>query len=149
MKRELKKNILIICQARLSDTISNLKAVMDEAQKAANDYGCPKDRYDSFRTQLLRKRDLFALQLAKANEQMDILKRIDPEKACTQVEFGAIVFTNRQKLFVSIGLGKLNVDGEDYYAISPVVPVYKAMEGRRAGDEFVFNGNSTKIINIF
>ncbi len=48
MARELKEIILTTCKNQLSDKIVNLKDVMDEAQKAANDYGLPKDRYDSF-----------------------------------------------------------------------------------------------------
>ena len=36
--------------------VDNLKAAMDEAQQSANEYGPPKDRYDSFRMQQLRKK---------------------------------------------------------------------------------------------
>jgi len=149
MKKDLKEKILLTCRNQLLDTISNLKTVMDEAQQAANDYGLPKDRYDSFRTQLLRKRDMFAQQLAKANEQMDILNRIDHQKQCSKVEFGSIVFTDKQRLFISIGLGKLNIDNEEYFAISPSVPIFKAMMGKSKGEEFYFNSNKFIIQDIF
>jgi len=145
----LKEKVLIACKAMQLESIQNLKGVIDEAQKAANDYGLPKDRYDSFRTQLLRKRDMFTQQLAKANEQLDLLNRIDLKKECSQVEFGAIVITDKQKLFISIGLGKVEMDDQLFYAISPFVPIFKAMIGKRKGEEFQFNSNKFIIQDIF
>lgn len=145
----MKKKLLSACADLQLASINSLKSTVDESQKSANEYGAPKDRYDSFRTQLLRKRDMFAQQLAKANEQLDILMRIDPEKEYSIVEFGAVIITNKQNLFISIGLGKLQVDDGVFYAISPAVPIYKAMEGKKAGEEFAFNNITYKIEKIY
>lgn len=144
----LKKNVLNACIKRQQEIINNLKLVMEEAQNAANEYGLPRDRYDSFRSQLLRKRDMFAQQMAKATEQLDLLKRIPVDKPCNKVEFGAIVITYKQRLFVSTAVGKLQVGNEEYFAISPIVPIFKAMEGKRAGESFTLNGNTIKILEV-
>jgi len=146
---DIKTKLLEGCEKQLAETINNLKSEMEEGQKAANEYGLPKDRYDSFRTQLLRKRDMFAKQLAKANEQLDILIQIDTTKKYSKVEFGAVIVTNKQNLFISIGLGKIPVDNNDFYAISPAVPIYKVMEGKREGEEFAFNNVAFKIEKIY
>ncbi|MEZ5197693.1 MAG: hypothetical protein R2764_15280 [Bacteroidales bacterium] len=145
---DLKNKVLNACIKQQLETIENLKSVMEEAQRAANDYGLPKDRYDSFRSQLLRKRDMFAQQLARANEQLDLLRRIPIDKDFQKVEFGALVITNKQRLLISIGIGKLQVDGEDYFAISPGVPIYKAMEGKQEGEELALNNNVFEILKI-
>lgn len=145
----IKIKVLNKSKEQLSETIVNLKDVMDEAQNAANDYGLPKDRYDSFRTQLLRKRDMFAQQLVKANEQLDTLNKINPEKELDKVEFGSIVITNKQMMFVSIGLGKIEVDEQIYYAISPTVPIFNAMRDKKKGEEFVFNSSKFIIKDLF
>jgi hypothetical protein len=146
---EIKQKILEACLLLQHETIKNLKFEVEEGQKAANEYGLPKDRYDSFRTQLLRKRDMFAQQLAKANEQLELLMRINPDKNYAMVEFGAVIITNRQNLFISIGLGKIQVEGNVFYAISPAVPIYKAMEGKKVGEEFTFNNITYNIENIY
>ncbi len=78
--QDIKRRLLETCKDEQQKAIDNLKKVVDDAQKSANEYGAPKDRYDSYRTQLLRKRDRFAQQLQKANEQLDTLHMIDPEK---------------------------------------------------------------------
>ena len=145
---ELKIKLLSKCREQLKGMADDFQHEMDEAQQSANEYGAPKDRYDAYRTQLLRKRDMFAQQLAKLNTQIDVLDRIDLGKKCDVVEFGAFVVTDKQKLFISTGLGKIECDGEEFYAISPAVPIYKAMEGKKEGDEFTFNGRKSKILKI-
>lgn len=145
---ELKKKLLKRCIDEVDERAESLKTVMDEAQQSANDYGQPKDRYDSYRTQLLRKRDMFGQQLQKLLEQKNTLEKVDPDKSCDTVEFGALVITNTQKLFICIGLGKVDLAGEDYYVVSPVVPFYKAMEGKKASEEFEFRAKKFTIKEI-
>lgn len=131
------------------NTIDELKLVIDEAQKSANDYGAPKDRYDSYRNQLMRKRDMFAKQLKLAQDNLIALDKIPINKVFNNVEFGSIIITNRQKLFVSISLGKIELDGEEFYAISPHVPIFMAMKDKIKGDEINFNGNLIQILEVF
>lgn len=146
MERKLK--LQAKCRELILETIGNLKAEIDDCQNTANDYGLPKDRYDAFRAQLLRKRDMFAQQLMKNNERLSLLNRIDFSKKQTKVEIGALVITKKQKLFISIGLGKIILNGETVYAISPAVPIYKAIDGKKEGEEFEFNGQINTILEI-
>ena len=154
-KRELKTQILNICKQIQQETIDHLSLTVEDAQNSANEYGCPRDRYDAYRAQLLRQRDMFAQQLQKAREQLDVLNQISPENLLEKVEFGAVVQTDKNRIFVSIGLGKIKIPiknsttDEEYYAVSPVVPIYKAMEGKRAGEGFVFNGLNFTIREVF
>lgn len=145
---QLKKELLSEILREIDDRASSLRKVMDDAQQSANDYGQPKDRYDSYRTQLLRKRDMFGQQLQKILDQQKLLEKIDPEKVIDSVGFGALVVTNKQKIFVSVGLGKLKFKGEDYFVISAAVPFFKAMEGKKAGDKFNFRDQNFEILHI-
>jgi hypothetical protein len=145
---ELKISLLEACFKEIDERASSLRKVMDDAQNSANDYGQPKDRYDSYRTQLLRKRDMFGQQLGKILEQRTVLERIDPDRRCEIVEFGSLVETDKQKIFISVGLGKFVFNGQDYFVVSPAVPFYKAMEGLRAGDTFEFRNQKFEIRGI-
>lgn len=145
---ELKRMLLEKCRLQLQEMVNDCRSEVAEAQESANEYGAPKDRYDAYRTQMLRKRDMFAQQLAKLMVQVDVLEKIDPDRVCTKVEFGALVITSAQKIFISTGLGKVELKGEAYYAISAAVPIYKALEGKGAGEEFSFNGKTFRILEI-
>ena len=146
---ELKKELIKTCLDYQNKSAENLIVVMREAQQSANDYGQPKDRYDSYRTQLLRKRDMFGNQLKKVNHEIAILEKIDISHKNNTVSFGAVVITDAQKLFVSIGIGKIEFMNEIYYVISTLVPFYKAMAGLKQGDVFNFRGKEIKILKLF
>lgn len=148
-KIALKKELLGACLTIEKEHIAQLKHEIDEAQRLSNEYGAPKDRYDPYRTKLMRQRDLFAKQLDKAEQLVNALQKVPVEKEFKQVNFGAVVITNRQKLFVSAAIGKVELHGESYYAISTLVPVYKAMEGKKAGETFRVNSNVFTIREIW
>lgn len=145
---KLKMELLAACFVEIDDRADSLRKVMEDAQQSANDYGQPKDRYDSYRTQLLRKRDMFGQQLHKILEQRNTLEKVDPEGVCDTVEFGSLVVTNKQTILISVGLGKFSYKDADYFVISPAVPFFKAMEGKRAGDTFEFRGQQFNILQI-
>ena len=81
-----------------------LEQEITDAQKQANEYGQPKDRYDAYRTKLMRQIELYARQLDKAKIVLDTLHKIPIEREIKTVEFGALVITNKQNLFISAGV---------------------------------------------
>jgi len=121
---------------------------MEEAQGNANEYE-NDEGYDGFREQLLNKRDLYAEQLAKTIDDIGTIEKIKVVDLMTEVAFGAIVVTDFQKLFISLGLGKVVVDGEVFFAISTAVPVYSTMAGLKKGDVYEFNNRKFKILDIY
>ena len=105
--------------------------------------------FDSSRSELLRERDIYAEQLQKAVDDIHILKKVSFDGLEDKVEFGAVVITNRQKMFIALGLGKVEVDDDTYFVISKDVPIYKAMEGLKKGDSFEFNNMKFEIEDVF
>ncbi|NPV36284.1 MAG: hypothetical protein HPY80_06405 [Bacteroidales bacterium] len=124
------------------------RQAMTEGDQAAQEEVNTMDIYESYRSQYLQKSEMFARQFQKASEQLEIIRRIDPNRKCEAVEFGAAVITSKQKMFIAIGMGKIEIDGETWYVISPQVPIFAAMKGKREGDEFSFNNVKHKIIQI-
>lgn len=148
-KQKLKKQLLQMSINQLSETISNLKREMDEHQQMANDYGPPKDRYDAFRSQMLRRRDIFAEQLQKANMEMTTLLRINPDEIKTQAEPGSVIITDKQNIFIAVSIGKVKVENAAYYVVSPSVPVFQALKGLKAGESAKVNNTEMFIQDVF
>jgi len=145
----LKQKILDACFEQQTKVKQNLKVVMEEVADSAEEYGLPKDLYDSYRNQMMSKRDMFAQQILKINEQVDILRRVDMTRTYSQIRFGAVVITESQRLFVAAGIGKIKVEGEDFFVISAMVPFYSAIDGKKAGDTYEFRGKKEKILEVF
>jgi len=144
----LKERLVEKCIAEQTKVVDNLQNEINDAQQQSNDYGQPRDRYDAYKTKLMRQIELFSKQLVQANMVLTTLRKIPLDQANERVEFGALVTTNRQKLFVSAGLGKIELDGEVYYAISPNVPVFNALKGKKKGDSVFFNGMEFIVLSV-
>lgn len=147
--RGRKGELLDACRTQHTAMIQQLKEVMLDAQESANEYGPPKDRYDPYRNQLMRRKDMFGQQLQRAMEQEKALDIIDPEKEFEVVDFGAVVVTDSQNIFIAAALGKVMFDGEEYFVISPHVPIYEAMKGKKPGDTYQFKEKRGKILDVY
>lgn len=136
------------CVEKQKDIVESAFNEMEEAQKMANEYGPPKDRYDSFRAQLLRKRDLHAGQYDKALKELEFLQKLDPRTINEKVYLNTLVITNIQKLYISIGIGKVEIPEGVFYVISPQAPIYQAIKEKTTGDTVVFNGQKITILEM-
>ncbi|MEI6123316.1 MAG: hypothetical protein WCQ95_06775 [Bacteroidota bacterium] len=146
--KELKKKLVDACMVLQKKIADNAMAEIKDAYENANDYGNPEDWFDTYKMDLLNKSDIYSQQLRIALEEIKNLERINTSKSNTIVELGAIVVTNSQKLFIAIGIGKVIIDGELYYAISPSVPLFMAMKGKKAGDNYEFRGKEGTINEV-
>jgi hypothetical protein len=145
---ELKIKLHQKCVEKQKEILENAKAAMDEAQTAANEYGAPRDRYDSFRAQLLRKRDLHAAQYEKALNELDFLEKLDPSNLNKELTINTLAITSKQKFYVSVGLGKIILTEGEFYAISPLAPIYQALKEKVTGDTVTFNGQKITIVDL-
>ena len=144
-----KEEIYNKCLEIHMEKIKHLETAMQEAEKSAHDYGKQSDVFDSHRMQLIGKRDMYAQQLNTEMEALETLHKIDLSLNHKTVEFGSVVVTDKQKVFVAIGAGKISIENETYYAISLQVPFFQSMKGLKKGDEFEFRGNKLKILEVF
>ena len=125
------------------------KQEMDSAQQQSNDYGANVDRYDSYRTKMMRSRDMYARQYSNAQTGVRYLQDLLKLPPFDVVEHGACVVTDRQNFLLSIGAGKFMVGNQVWFAISAQTPIYAALKGRKVGDGIVFNGQPQTIKEIF
>jgi len=148
-KLAYKRKLIEKCLEQQDQNVLNAKSAMDDIQESAIDYGQPQEHYDSYKSQLLRKRDVFAKQYEQAKTERKLLERIDIEKVCNSVGFGAVVVTDDQKFIICISLGKIGFNNETIYGISLKVPLYKVMEGLEKGSSFEFNEKKYQIKDIY
>lgn len=147
--RLVKKKIYDECIKAQIEKIKHLETAMEDAQKSAHDYGQQSDVFDSHKMQLIGKRDMYAQQLKTEMDQLETLHKIDLTINHKVVEFGSVIITDMQKVFISVGLGKISIDNDQFYAISLKVPFFIAMKGLKKGDVFNFRGREIKILEIF
>ena len=141
--------VICSCIEQQEHIASVAKQEMDSAQQQSNDYGANVDRYDSYRTKMMRSRDMYAKQLSNALAGIRYLQDLLKEQPHDVVEHGACVVTDRQRFLLSIGAGKFAVGNEVWFAISAQTPIYAALKGLKVGDALVFNGQRQTVVEIF
>ena len=150
MTREEQRQQVICSCIQQQEHIANIaRQEMDSAQQQSNDYGANVDRYDSYRTKMLRSRDMYAKQLSNALAGIRILQDLQKLPPFDTAEHGAVVVTDRQQFLLSIGAGKFMVGNRPFFAISAQTPIYAALRGKRVGDTIVFNGMGQTIREIY
>ena len=150
MTREEKRQQVICSCIQQQEHIATIaKQEMDSAQQQSNDYGANVDRYDSYRTKMMRSRDMYAKQYSNAQTGVRYLQDLLKMPPFDTVEHGAVVITDRQNFLLSIGAGKFMVGNQVFFAISAQTPIYMALKGKKEGDSIVFNGQRQTINEIF
>ena len=148
-REEKRQQVICSCIEQQEHIASIAKQEMDSAQQQSNDYGANVDRYDSYRTKMMRSRDMYAKQYSNALAGIRALQDLLKQAPHDVVDHGSIVITDRQQFFLSIGAGKFMVGNQPFFAISAQTPIYLAVKGRKMGDTFIINGQTQTIKEIF
>ncbi|QMU27785.1 hypothetical protein [Adhaeribacter radiodurans] len=148
---EIKQRLLSECLRIQNVQIQTAKSAMDEAQESANEHQGAgiEDKFESFREACQIQRDMFAKQMDEAITVLAILKRIVATKENKIITLGSVVHTNLQKYFVSASVGEVQVNGEKYFAISTMSPIFKAMADKTTGETFTFRDKQYQIEEVF
>ena len=154
---EKRQQVICSCIQQQEHIAFVSKQEMDSAQQQSNDYGANVDRYDSYRTKMMRARDMYAKQLSNANASLRVLQELLRMPSPSEAVHGAIVVTDKQCFLLGIGLGKVlvpyapkeGVRQEVVYAVSAQTPVYIALKGKRVGDSVIVGGQSQSIREVF
>jgi len=151
MKKGLKKKLLDHCKADLEKRIEAARKAMVESQEAANSEGKSSagDKYETSRAMGQLDRDMNARQLEEAQRDLAFVNSIPDDSIFTSVQTGCIVVTEKNSFFISIGLGSVIAGDQNFVLLSAASPVAKSMEGKKAGESFLFNSNTIKIREVW
>ena len=78
----------------------------------------------------------------------EALLKINPSKVHTKIEVGSLVETNNGWYYFSVGLGAVKMNQTNIFAMNPLAPIGTLLNGKMKGEQVVFNGKTTKILNV-
>jgi transcription elongation GreA/GreB family factor len=151
MQKKIKTQLYNYCSDYAETRIINAKNAMEAAQNSANSEtkSTAGDKHDTARAMMQLEVEQQAKLLAESNKFKQALAQFGPESGNGTIALGSLVKTNSGSYYISISVGKIDMDGEIYFAISPISPVGKAMLGLSQGDEYEFNNKSFIIESVF
>ena len=84
----------------------------------------------------------------EASKMLEVLKLINPKIQNETAVLGSIVYTQNNVFFLSVSVGKIDLENSSYFAISLQSPIGTLLMNKRKGDRINFNGTSYAISNI-
>lgn len=138
------------CLKLLEEKIQMLQTAIDEAQSASNQEtkSTAGDKHDTAKAHAQNETERLGNQMAQMQQMFESCKRLSTE-VHSKIQVGSFVQTNRGNFYISVALGKMNLEGLDFFAISLQAPLGQLLFGKVAGDEFVMmNGQACEIQTI-
>lgn len=146
MKNKLIKhleNILIEKLDVLNADISSLIESRNNDTKSS-----AGDKYETGREMTQIELNKLEAQLIKTKLLLSELLKADALKSNTSIDFGALVYTDKENYFLTIPFGKVNLEDEEFFVISMASPIGSLLKGKKIGDVISFNGRDIKIEKI-
>lgn len=107
------------------------------------------DKYETGRAMMQIEIDKFENQLQKTRVLQKELERINLDRTFNEAVMGSIVQTNTDFIFISIGLGRIVLNGQNYITISQVSPLGQTIYNKKKGEKFSLNGRENDILGIW
>ncbi len=146
-KIEINTYCLNVLGDRLNTIKKNLDSLMDAKRNETK--SSAGDKYETGRAMIQNEEELYKRQGAQTRVILDQMLRIDPDKACSIVEPGALVILPSGYFYMGAGMGKIQIDGKDCFSISLSSPMGQALKGKTAGTTFTFQEKEIIILNIY
>lgn len=147
LKSQIHQHCLNLAQEHI-DTLVDIMAQLKEAL-GSESKSTAGDKHETGRAMIQLEQERAGNQLAQAEQLLLNLQAINILLPSAEtVQLGSLAVTNKGSFYVSVGLGKITLGGEMYYAVSPTAPIAVALLGKRVGESAMFNGQQITVMAI-
>lgn len=146
----MKEKILNALEVIVNERVSDAKEAMDRAQESANSEGKSSagDKYETSRAMGQIDRDMYLRQYLNAQNELAVLQNIDIAKPSLSVGLGTLVNTSSGYFFISVSIGKIEIDGISITVVSSNSPIGMVLKGKKVGEGFLFMGKEVRIVGL-
>ena len=106
------------------------------------------DKHETGRAMVQNEIETKMVQLGNLNKLINDVSSIVPNRNTDDVGFGSLIYTNKGKYFLAIGLGKITVESEVYFVISMDSPIGSVLNGSKRDDKVNFRDLEIQIEKI-
>jgi transcription elongation GreA/GreB family factor len=135
----------------LNDKIGELKKLLETLYLSTSDVAKSSagDKHETAVSMAQLEQEKIVNQYNSLLHLKEILLRISTSETNDRVKLGSFIETDKGNLYISIGLGTIEMTDLKFNAISNQAPISKLLIGKKVGDEVTFNNQTTKIIQLY
>ncbi len=145
-----KEAIVKACLAEINTRISNTQSAIDSARESANNEqkSTAGDKHDTARSMAQLEQEKLGFQLAQHQKMLQALKQIDASITGDTVRLGSLIKCSNGLFFMSVGLGKISVQGQSVFCISRLSPLGDVLWAKTAGEQIEVQKKSIDILEV-
>ena len=135
----------------LNDRADQIHNEMRLIQSSANEdtKSSMGDKYETSRAMAMIEKENLAGQLKVVQDQIRVLKEINNLLASDTIQLGSLIhMDDGSQFYISVSLGKIQLNDSTYFLISPVSPLGKALINQKRGSEITVVGRKLTIEEI-
>ncbi len=150
MNKNIKSQLQSIMLQQIETQMQSLETALKsiEESKRNETKSSAGDKFETGRAMMQREQDKMEAQKSQLMITKNHLRQISPYKECVHGEIGALISTDKGDYYISVGMGKLIIDGKFYYAISPDAPLSKLMINKKVGEQVSFRDRKFQILVV-
>jgi hypothetical protein len=147
---ELKPAVHAHCLGLVRERIAQVEAGIADARASAQSdtKSSAGDKHETSRAMAQLEIEKQQVSLGNLLAMQDVLLRLDPTREHARIGEGALVRTDSGLFYVAVGLGRVEVNGQDVQVISPQAPLVAVLKGLDIGGSAVFNGRSYALLEV-
>lgn len=139
---EIKKELYLLACQTIEEKLMRNKLTLQELKESAGSEtkSSAGDKHETGRAMVHLEQEKMAHQLASNQSIQSVLDKIDPEISNPAISLGSLVITDKLRFFVSVALGKVELNKNEYYLVSLTSPLAQQFIGKQKGESIQFNG---------
>ena len=145
-----KELLYLHCIEILSERVEHAENAMKASQHDSNSEtkSSAGDKYETGRAMAQLDKERHARRHSVALDTLYQLKAVGAQEPTETVSLGSLVETNIGTYFITIGMGSIDLDGEQYHVISKDSPIGQQLLGMEEDDEFIFRSQEVIVLAI-
>ena len=139
--REVKNALLGRCSQEVDNRFQKIKKVLDDIRVSLleESKSSAGDKHETGRAMLQIERENAGRQLKEIENLQLLIRKIDITVESDYARLGSLIYTNLGVYFISISIGEVTFQDENYYCIALHSPIGNLLSGKIAGERFSIN----------
>lgn len=146
-KQSVFKECLAILHQKTAECNSALKELSEGIER--EDKSSAGDKYETARAMMQLEQEKIHKRLSDISIQLEALQQININYQSSTVIKGSLIKTDKGFIFLSVPIGKLKVDNEEVFVVSPLSPIGKRLLGTHKNQIIEVNNIRYLIEEVF
>lgn len=145
---EIKKQLLKACTDFVLQKQQSIEAIIASHKNSleSETKSSAGDKHETGRAMLQLEMEKAGQQLAEVHKMKATLERINLELTTQKGALGSLISTENFRYFLAISIGKVELNGTDYFVVSTSSPIGKQLLGIEKGA--IIPMNNQKVVDI-